>query len=217
MNKIIEEKQLSELRDKIIFSMSEKRAIHTVAVEAMAIRLGKLYAPEKLHVLRASALLHDVTKEKKTDEQLVLCHKYGVKISEIDLYSPKTFHARTAAALIPTEYPEFADDEVINAVRWHTTGHKGMTITEKIIYLADYIDESRTFDDCVTLRNRFWDAEPEKMSADEREAHLREILILSYDMTIKNLIEENSPVASDTIDARNELICERLKANTMKG
>ena len=217
MKKNIEDTNLSELREKIIFSMSEKRAIHTVAVEAMAIKLGKLYAPDKINVLRAAALLHDVTKEKKTDDQIVLCHKYGVKINENDLYSPKTLHARTAAALIPIEYPEFADDEVINAVRWHTTGHKEMTITEKIIYLADYIDESRTFDDCVTLRNKFWNAEPEKMSTEERDAHLREILILSYDMTIKNLIEENFPVASDTIDARNELICEKLKANTQKG
>lgn len=217
MNKIIEDKKLSELREKIIFSMSEKRAIHTVAVESMAIKLGKLYAPDKLNILRAAALLHDVTKEKKTDEQLVLCQSLGVETDENDIFSPKTLHAKTAAALITREYPDFADDEVINAVRWHTTGHKGMTVTEKIIYLADYIDESRTFDDCVTLRNKFWNAEPEKMTEEERAAHLIDVLILSYDMTVKNLIEENSPVATDTIDARNELICEKLKANTKKG
>lgn len=217
MKKTIDEKKLSELRDKIIFSMSEKRAIHTVAVESMAIRLGKLYAPEKIEVLRAAALLHDVTKEKNLSEQLELCGKYGVSVAEEDVFSPKTFHARTAAAMIPKEYPDFADDEVINAVRWHTTGHAGMTVTEKIIYLADYIDESRSFDDCVTLRNMFWRAEPEKMTEEERESHLRDVLITSYDMTVKNLIEENSPIASDTINARNELICEKLKANTKKG
>lgn len=217
MKKTIDEKQLSELRDKIIFSMSEKRALHTIAVEAMAIRLGKLYAPDKINILRAAALLHDVTKEKKLCDQLELCKEYGVPVAEGDVFSPKTFHARTAAAMIPKEYPDFADDEVVNAVRWHTTGHAGMTVTEKIIYLADYIDESRSFDDCVALRDMFWSAEPGKMSDEKREYHLRDVLIASYDMTVKNLIEENSPIASDTINARNELICEKLKANTKKG
>ena len=214
---IIDEKKIAGLRERIILSMSEKRAVHTVAVEAMAVRLGKLYAPDKINVLRVAALLHDITKEKKTDEQVELCLKYGIEICENDLFSPKTLHARTAAAMIPDKYPEFADAEIINAVRWHTTGHKGMTITEKIIYLADYIDESRTFDDCVTLRNKFWDANPEEMTDGERKAHLTDVLILSFNMTVKNLIEENSLVAIDTADARNELICEKLKAKTMKG
>ena len=217
MEKNINEQKLSELRKEITVSMSEKRATHTLAVESMAIRLGRLYAPDKLEILRAAALLHDITKEKKKDEQIFLCKKYGVELDENALFSPKTLHARTAAAMIPDKYGDFADDAVVSAVRWHTTGHKGMTILEKIIYLADYIDESRTFDDCVTLRNKFWIPGIENMSDEERRAHLIDVLILSYDMTIKNLIEENSPVASDTIDARNELICEKLKANTQKG
>ena len=214
MNKEINEAILSELRMKVIGSMSAKRATHTVAVEAMAVRLGKIYVPDKILQLRAAALLHDVTKEKKLNEQLALCEKYGVEVEENDRFSPKTFHAKTAAALIPYEYPEFADSEVISAVRWHTTGHSNMTVTEKIIYLADYIDDSRTFDDCVRLREMFWSVDPVSMTDSERMAHLREVLIMSYDMTIKNLLEENSPVASDTIDARNELICEKLKAST---
>ena len=217
MNKKIDDTMLSELRMKVISLMSSKRAIHTVAVEAMAVRLGQIYAPDKLDVLRAAALLHDITKEKKLKEQLQLCDKYRVEVDDCDVFSPKTFHAKTAAALIPFEYPDFADDEVISAVRWHTTGHRGMTVLEKLIYLADYIDDSRTFDDCVRLREMFWSEELSLMTEEEKNAHLRDVLILSYDMTIKHLLEENSPVASDTIDARNELICEKLKANTMKG
>ena len=88
-----------------------------------------------------------------------------------------------------------------------------MTVTEKLIYLADYIDESRSFDDCVFLRNKFWSADLDKMTDGERWAHLRNVLILSFDLTVKNLIAENSLIASDTFDARNELICEKLKAN----
>lgn len=216
-NIVIDDNKLSALRQTVMGRMSEKRAIHTVAVEAMAVRLGRIYAPEKLNVLRAAALLHDITKEKKLDEQLELCEKLGISFDENDCFSPKIFHAKTAAAIIPIDFPDFACPEVISAVRWHTTGHKGMTLIEKLIYLADYIDESRQFDDCVYLRNMFWDTKPESMNSEERLEHLHTVLIKSFDLTVKALLEENSPVASDTFDARNELICEKLKANTLKG
>ena len=208
---------IARLRVDVIGTMSEKRAVHTVAVEAMSVRLGRLYAPDKLAELSTAALLHDITKEKKLPEQLALCEKYNIPVSESDILSPKTFHARTAAAVIPYEYPDFADEEVISAVRWHTTGRKGMALLEKLIYLADYIDESRQFDDCVLLRKMFWEANVDSMNESERLEHLNNVLIKSFDFTIKNLIEEKSIVASDTFDARNELICEKLKANISKG
>ena len=208
---------LSELRSKAVEGMSEKRRVHTLAVEQMAMKLGAVYAPEKINVLRAAALLHDVTKEIKLAGQLDLCHKYGIAYSENDKLAPKTFHAKTAVKVIEDAFSEFADDDVVSSVRWHTTGREGMSICEKIIYLADYIDESRKFSDCVKLREYFWNADLSKMTESEKADHLRDTLILSYDMTIKSLLEENSPVAKDTFDARNELVCERLKANEMKG
>ena len=211
--KAITEEMLAELRIKATESMSEKRKTHTLAVEQMAVRIGVIYAPEKINVLRAAALLHDVTKELKLQEQLEMCEKYGISVSENDMFAPKTFHAKTAAALIESEFEAFADEEVVSAVRWHTTGREGMTVVEKIIYLADYIDDSRKFADCVKLRDFFWGKDISRMDEAEKEAHLRDTLIMSYDMTIGNLLDENSPVAKDTFDARNELICERLKAN----
>ena len=215
--KIITEEMLAELRKKAVENMSEKRRVHTLAVEQMAMRIGAIYAPDKINVLRAAALLHDVTKELKTPEQLELCKKYGIDVSESDKFAPKTFHAKTAAVLIKDQYSEFADDDVVSAVRWHTTGREGMSICEKIIYLSDYIDESRNFSDCVKLREYFWGKDIGDMSDAEKNEHLRDTLIISYDMTIKNLLDENSPVAKDTFDARNELVCERLKANEKKG
>ena len=211
--KIITEEMLEGLRKSATETMSEKRRVHTLAVEQMAMRIGAVYAPDKINLLRAAALLHDVTKERKTPEQLEMCEKYGIEVSENDKLAPKTFHAKTASALIKEEYPEFADDDVVSSVRWHTTGREGMTVCEKIIYLADYIDESRKFSDCVKLREFFWGKDINSMSEQEKNDHLRDTLILSYDMTIRNLLDENSPVAKDTFDARNELVCERLKAN----
>ena len=127
-------------------------------------------------------------------------------VSAYDRRSPKTFHAKTAAALIPSRYPDFAEKSVLSAVRWHTTGRADMTRMEELIYLADYIDESRTFPDCVLLRHLFWSAEPERMSEEEREAHLRAVLIESFDMTVRALMAEGAIISEDTVHARKALL-----------
>lgn len=204
------EEMLRELRESLADKMSEKRYRHTVEVERMVARLGALYAPEKILMLRGAALLHDITKEYKKEYQLMLCARYGLTVTKEDLYAPKTFHARTAAAMIPEEYPEFADEELISCVRYHTTGHRGMTLCEQLVYLADYIDLSRTFEDCVRLRNFFFDPHPEEMGEKERLSHLRDTLILSFDMTMKGLLEEGTPISPDSFEARNELITQKL-------
>ncbi|MBR4872908.1 MAG: bis(5'-nucleosyl)-tetraphosphatase (symmetrical) YqeK [Clostridia bacterium] len=203
-----DESRLAELRRSVSEGMSQKRFVHTAAVEEMARRIGELYLPREVDVLRAAALLHDITKEYSADKQLQICREFGIIISKQDMLTPKTFHAKTAAALIPVLYPDFADEDVISAVRWHTTGRAGMTLLEKIVYLADYIDESRTFADCVALRALFWDAEPQTMREEERLAHLNRVLIRSFDMTLASLIEEGAPVSDDTFSARNWLIVE---------
>lgn len=203
---------LDNLRQSLVGKMSEKRLRHTLEVEKMATVLGELYCPEKIPMLRGAALLHDITKECSMEQQLRLCEKYGVAFCKEDLLSPKIFHAKTAAALIPTKYPNFADEELISCVRWHTTGHRGMTLCEQLIYLADYIDLSRTFEDCVVLRNFFFEVHPEKMTEQERLAHLRDTVILSFDKTVYGLLEEHSVISSDSVDARNDLMFLRANA-----
>ena len=206
---MITEEMLDALRESVAASMSEKRFRHTSEVERMVARLAALYLPQKENMLRAAALLHDITKELAPDDHLRLCALYGLSVTENDLGAPKTFHARTAAAEIPYRYPDFADEEIVRCVRYHTTGRQGMTLEEKLVYLADYIDLSRTFPDCVTLRNAFFNANPERMTEKERLCHLDDVLILSFDMTIRALLAENAPISPDTFEARNDLIAQR--------
>ncbi len=207
---MINEKSLNELRAEVkTAKMSEKRRAHTLAVEDTVIRLGELYAPDKLDILRAAALLHDITKELTVEDHADILRSHGIEPTKTELIAEKTLHARTAALLIPEKYGEFSDPEVIAAVRWHTTGHTGMTLTEKLVYLADYIDETRKFSDCVRLRELFWSQNPEKMSGDERIKHLNSVLIASFKMTVAALVEEERPISTDTVDALNELIEEK--------
>ncbi len=205
------EAELDALREAVRGEMSPRRFTHTAAVEEMAARLAALYCPEKTYILRAAALLHDLTKEQKETEQEALCEAHGIELTPADRLAPKTHHAKTAAALIPVKYPAFAHEEVISAVRWHTTGRADMTLGEKLIYLADYIDESRTFPDCVTLRTCFWSARPERMTPEERLILLDDVIILSFDMTVRALLEEGTPISPDTVNARNSLLCAKAK------
>ena len=208
---MITEEMLDALRADVAAGMSEKRFRHTAEVEKMVARLAALYAPHKETMLRAAALLHDLTKEYSTDHQLRLCVLHGLTVTENDLGAPKTFHARTAAAEIPHRYPAFADEELLSCVRYHTTGRKDMTLEEKLVYLADYIDMSRTFADCVALRNAFFDAKPEDMSAEERLCHLDDVLIMSLDMTIQGLLDKGALISADTFEARNALIAQKMR------
>lgn len=197
---------LDELRASIQNSMSPKRYTHTCAVERMVARLCELFCPECTTELRAAALLHDITKEESLEKQLQLCREFDIIVQSGDVLAPKTFHAKTAAAMIVREYPAFASEAVVSAVRWHTTGHADMTLSEQLLYLADYIDDSRMFPDCVRLRNYFWRADPAAMDESARMAHLYDTLIMSFDMTMRHLLDENATISLDTILARNALI-----------
>ena len=213
---IVSEDMLNALRqalekDRESGRMSEKRFRHTIEVEKMAARLADLYAPEKSGVLRAAALLHDITKECSFEEHLSICKSGGMALSEYDLSAPKTLHAMSAAVKIEKEMPEYDVDEIKSCVRWHTTGRGGMTLCEKLIYLADYIDMSRTFEDCVKLREYFFGKDIEAMTEKEKTEHLDDTLIISYDMTISALLDSGKIISPDTMDARNELVFGRLK------
>ena len=203
---IFTSEMIDKLRECVSSGMSEWRFTHTAEVEKMAVRLGQLYAPEKIPMLRAAALLHDITKEKSFDEQIEILLSHGAAVTDFDRMSPKTLHARTAELVIKDEYPDFADGELLSAVRKHTTGAEDMTVCEAIIYLADYIDMSRKFPDCVYLREYFWGAEPEKMSESERLRHLWQTLLISFDMTLKSLVDERSPISTETVSARNAIL-----------
>jgi nicotinate-nucleotide adenylyltransferase len=209
MNNKFSEEMLFSLRESVKNEMGEKRYFDTLEVEKMAERLGEIYAPNQISMLRAAALLHDITKERTTEEHIAICENAGETVSVADRKAPKMFHSRTAALVIPTKYPDFNTPEIISAVRYHTTGRADMTLAEKIIYLADYIDMSRKYGDCVALRDFFFDFDFENTDDEEKIYHLNDTLIMSYNLTIKGLLEDEKHIDRATFEARNFLILER--------
>lgn len=205
----IQAERLAALRERIPAYINGKRLIHTLGVEREITSLSGIYMPEREFELRCAALLHDITKQLSLDEQLSLCDTFGIEYTERDKLTPKIFHAMTAVGVIRRDEPEFADEFVLSAVRYHTTGRAGMTLGEKLLYLADYIEDTRTFPDCVELRRHFYSALSDAMGRDDDLTVLSDTLILSFDMTIRGLIEDGTPIARDTFEARNYLIEEQ--------
>ncbi len=141
--------ELVWLREKAKEYLTGERIAHTAGCESEAVLLAKRWGedPEKA---AAAGILHDITKKLSYDEQLILCEKYGIILDSVERNSPKLLHAKTGAALARDRFG--IGDDVYEAIRWHTTGKPDMTLLEKIIYLADYIEPTRSFDGVEELR-----------------------------------------------------------------
>jgi HD superfamily phosphohydrolase YqeK len=111
----------------------------------------------------------------------------------------------TAALIIPDKYPDFAETELVDAIRYHSTARAHMTLSDKIIYLSDYIEDTRKFEDCIALREEFFSAEPEKMTADERMRHLNRVLLHSLEITITDLTAKGKTIEIGTLEAAKSL------------
>ncbi len=208
--KMEEKANIDCLREAIIKRLGDFRANHVLSTEREAALIAAEYLPEKMEKVRISALLHDITKEYDTKKQLQILDEFGIIIDNVTMHSPKVMHAMTAALLIPREFPVFADDEVISAVKNHTTGHKNMSLLDIIIYLADYIEPLRKFDDCKRLREYFWKGLDGLQTENEKLLHLYKTMVKSFDFTIENLIAEHGVIAPDTFAARNAFILKCL-------
>ncbi|MBQ4108955.1 MAG: bis(5'-nucleosyl)-tetraphosphatase (symmetrical) YqeK [Clostridia bacterium] len=188
----------------------EKRYNHTLGVAKEALELGKIFLPKKADKLYFAGLLHDITKDFNTEKQLEMCKKFGVSVPLS--IAPKLLHSKTGAHFARDIFSdEYVDDEVFGGIFYHTTGRAKMSLFEIIIYLADYIEEGRTFEDCVYLREFFYGRINSAKSIDDKLEILRKTMVLSFDLTIKNLIAENKQIDGDTISSRNYFLTNTIK------
>lgn len=204
---LLTEKDVEDLREKVKPYLTEKRYLHTLAVEKEADALGEIYLPNERIRLRAAALLHDITKKADYDRQLLYCDEFGLTFENGSDKTPEVYHALTGAALAKKDFPDYTDDEIISAVRRHTTGSADMTLFDAIIYLADYIEETRTFEGCRQLRSYFYDRIE---CGDDKTDVLTDTLVRSFDMTITHLIEKVNVIDPETIGARNACVTRRI-------
>lgn len=177
------------LRPVALSYLNRRRVPHVLGTEQEAIRLAERYGAD-VEKARTAALLHDCTKKLDMAAQLELCRRYGIQLDELERQALKLLHARTGAAVARDVFG--VDEEIYSAIRWHTTGRAGMTLLEKIIYLADYIEPSRDFPGVDKLRNVCYE-------------NLDRGLLLGLEMTIEEMRGMGNPVHHATIEARDAL------------
>ena len=180
---------LRTLRPVALSYLKHKRIPHVLGTEQEAIRLAERYGAD-VEKARVAALLHDCTKRLDMEEQLALCRQYGIRLDALEQQALKLLHAKTGAAIARDVFG--VDDEIYRAIWWHTTGHAGMTLLEKVMYLADYIEPSRDFPGVDKLRAVCY-------------KDLDEGLLMGLEMTIEEMTSMGNPVHHATIEARDAL------------
>ena len=130
-----------KLRKKVKDVMTKARYEHTLGVEFTAASLAMRYEVD-IDKAEVAGLLHDCAKCIDDDDARDDCKKYDIKLTEVEKRNPFLIHSKLGAVYAEKLYG-IDDEEIISAIRFHTTGKPDMTLLEKIIYIADYIEPGR--------------------------------------------------------------------------
>jgi nicotinate-nucleotide adenylyltransferase len=174
--------------------LSEYRRVHSLNVSKEAVRLAEKYGAD-VDKARLAGLLHDVTKETDAESQLKIIDNGGIMLSELEKRSPKLWHAISGACYI-RDVIGIADPDIFNAVRYHTTARAGMSLLEKVIFIADFTSEERSYPDIDVIR-------------EHAEVSLEDAMIYGIKFTITRLAGRNDLISPDALAAYNEVILQK--------
>lgn len=184
--------QWDELMAAVEREMPAKRWQHTLGVVESAIALAERYHadPDKA---RTAAILHDVAKYWPVNRQREAIEADGHPAGMETLRFDKPLWHSHAGAYVAKRDFGIEDEEILDAIRYHTSGRVGMTLLEKIICLADYIEPGRDFPGVDQLREL-------------AETSLERALVAGFDGTIIHLIQTGKSIYPLTVQSRNDLL-----------
>ncbi|MBO0482436.1 bis(5'-nucleosyl)-tetraphosphatase (symmetrical) YqeK [Candidatus Enterococcus courvalinii] len=181
------------LMQKVQMRMSERRFQHVLGVEKMAIALAEKYgcSPEKASI---AALTHDYAKERPDDEFMLVIKRDGFDPDLLN-YGNAIWHGLVGASFVERELG-ITDPEILNAIRVHTTGAAKMTLLDKIIYVADYIEPGRNFPGVEDAR-------------EIALVDLDEAVAFETKHTLAHLIEQEQQIYPKTIETYNHWVAKK--------
>ena len=170
-------------------NLSEYRRVHSLNVAEEAVRFAKKYGgdPEKA---RLAGLLHDVTKETDNEKQLQIIENGGIILTELEKRSPKLWHSISGACYV-RDVIGIDDEDIFNAIRYHTTGRAGMSQLEKLIFLAE-----RDYPDIDVIRAH-------------SENSLEEGMLYGLKFTITRLSGREALISPDALSAYNDILLKK--------
>ena len=185
-----------EIERRIRTLMSEERFLHTVGVKETALMLARVWGGDEVKTVTA-ALLHDAAREMPLDrmQKLLLESDPPVKISEQVFEDPLLLHAVAGSAIARKEY-EVEDRDILLGIERHTTGGRGMSLLEKLIFVADFIEPGRAFRGVNTARALAATA-------------LDETMLYIYTFVLRLLVAKGRYVCADSLEGYNELILKK--------
>ena len=176
---------MEELERVVTGLLNPSRVRHVLGCRDTAVELAKRWGADETDAARAG-MLHDVTKALDGPLQLTLCAEYGTILTDFGKKYPKTLHALTGALVAERVFAE--NRAVVNAIRHHTTGKANMSLLEKIIYVADYMEPNRDFPGVEDLR---------RLAFSDLDAALK----LGLEMTLEHLKHQGAEVSPESREA----------------
>lgn len=171
--------------------MGDYRYNHSCNVADEAVTLARLYGCDVQKAYTAG-ILHDVTKEIPKAEQLQMIQDSGIILDSVQQKSPKLWHAVSGSVYIRRALA-IDDGDIINAVRYHTTGRANMSLLEKVIYIADYTSAERSYDGADIMREK-------------SRRSLEEAMLFSCQFTLQSLSAKETAIHPDQLFLYNELV-----------
>ena len=184
----------TEMEKKVNVKMDKKRFEHTKRVVRKAEYLAKLYnAP--INKVKIGAYLHDIAKGYKLSEMLDIIKDKYPEVCDEKFQNIQILHGFVAAELAEKEFG-IHDEDILNSLRYHTIGRPGMSLIEKIVYLADAIEDEREWAGIKKAR---------KLA----DKNIDKAIMYELDKKIEYLIKKEALIHPNTIDLRNDLLTKR--------
>jgi predicted HD superfamily hydrolase involved in NAD metabolism len=181
-------------RDDLEGRLGKKAFEHCVAVAETAGELAEVYEID-VEQARLAGLLHDWAREMTAEELLGAADTHDIEITDVDTAVPYLLHAKAGAAEVRAAYPDL-DLDVARAVELHTMGSASMADLDKVVYVADMIEPSRSFRGVEELREAAG-----KVSLDE-------LFVQAYARSVIRLIERRRHIHPETLKVWNTLVAE---------
>lgn len=184
--------EYKEIENYVKSVLSEYRFTHSLGVAKKAVELAKMYGVQE-EIAQKVGIAHDIAKEMTDEEMIEYAKANNIRIDEIETVKPSLLHGKIGADIAAKKYG-FTED-MVNAIKWHTTGRKNMSMLEKIIYVADKTEENRK-------GTRFNLEKSRELSIQNID---KALIFLMNEFITYNVINEWL-IHPETIDARNDLL-----------
>jgi predicted HD superfamily hydrolase involved in NAD metabolism len=180
-----------KMRENLKLTLSRGRFRHSEEVMNEALRLAEFYKVN-IEKARIAGLLHDCARDAGKDEIYKVFEKYNVVLDDIQKKTPVLLHS-ILGSFYAREYYGVEDKEILDAIYWHTTGRAGMTMLEKIIFVADYIESGRNFEGVEEARKQAY-------------KDIERCIVICCDLTIRYILQKGKLLHPYIIETRNEAI-----------